>query len=295
MNTAIQLRNLVRSRRGLFTLPIILVVTLGLTAIDEELEQLRLNYAAFQSAVEDYRQQREHNGLEGVEAQDYAAYVAGLQRRVFEDCQAVIHSGSPYPDDLPCPVIVPQMTRSAEISTQAEQTPEEMIAALDAALEKGMGEYDERLLREQERVKAATPNENMDSGGGAGGGAGAGDGGSTGQSGDGGEAGGMNGDSADGDQNEGESGENESSGGESTGSQQGAEGTGGRPRGGPVDSSTGSGDEGRDSDQPEDIPDGSDDDVVARQLREAAEKETDPELKAKLWEEYRRYKRGTSG
>ena len=43
-----------------------------------------------------------------------------------------------------------------------------------------------------------------------------------------------------------------------------------------------------------DIPDGSDDDVVARQLREAAEKETDPELKAKLWEEYRRYKRGTT-
>ena len=35
-----------------------------------------------------------------------------------------------------------------------------------------------------------------------------------------------------------------------------------------------------------------DDDVVARQLREAAEAETDPELKAKLWEEYRRYKEG---
>ncbi len=33
-----------------------------------------------------------------------------------------------------------------------------------------------------------------------------------------------------------------------------------------------------------------DDDIVARQLREAAEKETDPELKRKLWEEYRRYK-----
>ncbi len=43
---------------------------------------------------------------------------------------------------------------------------------------------------------------------------------------------------------------------------------------------------------PDDIPDGSDDDVVARQLREAAEKETDPELKKKLWEEYRRYKAG---
>jgi hypothetical protein len=35
-----------------------------------------------------------------------------------------------------------------------------------------------------------------------------------------------------------------------------------------------------------------DDDIVARQLREAAEKESDPELKKKLWEEYQKYKRG---
>jgi len=35
-----------------------------------------------------------------------------------------------------------------------------------------------------------------------------------------------------------------------------------------------------------------DDDIVARQLREAAEKETDPEIKEKLWEEYRKYKEG---
>ena len=34
-----------------------------------------------------------------------------------------------------------------------------------------------------------------------------------------------------------------------------------------------------------------DDDIVARQLREAAEKETDPELKAKLWKEYEEYKK----
>jgi hypothetical protein len=36
-----------------------------------------------------------------------------------------------------------------------------------------------------------------------------------------------------------------------------------------------------------------DDDVVARQLREAAEQEKDPEVKEKLWEEYRKYKKGT--
>ncbi len=41
---------------------------------------------------------------------------------------------------------------------------------------------------------------------------------------------------------------------------------------------------------PADIPNGQDDDIVARQIREAAENETDPELRAKLWEEYKRYK-----
>ena len=40
---------------------------------------------------------------------------------------------------------------------------------------------------------------------------------------------------------------------------------------------------------PEDIPSGRDDDVVARQLREAAMTEPDPELREALWEEYRNY------
>jgi hypothetical protein len=39
------------------------------------------------------------------------------------------------------------------------------------------------------------------------------------------------------------------------------------------------------------IPDGNDDDVVARRLRKAAEQETDPELKDKLWKEYVEYKK----
>ncbi|MEX2468584.1 MAG: hypothetical protein WD396_02400, partial [Pseudohongiellaceae bacterium] len=40
---------------------------------------------------------------------------------------------------------------------------------------------------------------------------------------------------------------------------------------------------------PQDIPSGRDDDVVARQIREAAMSEPDPELREALWEEYRRY------
>ncbi len=46
-------------------------------------------------------------------------------------------------------------------------------------------------------------------------------------------------------------------------------------------------------DVPADIPDGRDDDIVARQLREAAMKEMDPELRERLWEEYRKYKQST--
>jgi hypothetical protein len=43
------------------------------------------------------------------------------------------------------------------------------------------------------------------------------------------------------------------------------------------------------------IPDGSDDDIVARRLRRAAEQETDPELKEKLWKEYVEYKKNGQG
>jgi hypothetical protein len=41
---------------------------------------------------------------------------------------------------------------------------------------------------------------------------------------------------------------------------------------------------------PKDIPSGNDDDVVARQLREAAMREPDPAVREKLWSEYRKYK-----
>jgi hypothetical protein len=46
---------------------------------------------------------------------------------------------------------------------------------------------------------------------------------------------------------------------------------------------------------PPDVGDGSDDDIVARQIRRAAEAERDPELRERLWDEYRKYKQGTKG
>ena len=40
---------------------------------------------------------------------------------------------------------------------------------------------------------------------------------------------------------------------------------------------------------PDDIPSGRDDDVVARQIRELAMSEPDPELREAIWDEYRKY------
>ena len=43
---------------------------------------------------------------------------------------------------------------------------------------------------------------------------------------------------------------------------------------------------------PEDIPSAQGDDIVAQQLREAAAAETNPGLREKLWDEYKKYKIG---
>lgn len=78
--------------------------------------------------------------------------------------------------------------------------------------------------------------------------------------------------------------------GTSSGSGSGVSGSG-DPAGPPQSGSAGgAGEEHPDDASDNDRPPADDDDIVARQLREAAERETDPELKKKLWEEYDRYK-----
>jgi hypothetical protein len=89
-----------------------------------------------------------------------------------------------------------------------------------------------------------------------------------------------------GEQGEGdERGEGDESGDQSQSSGEG----GGQPGGYQPGGAGGSEEEGGDQ-TPDDIPDGQDDDIVARQLRELAENETDPELQERLWEEYRKYR-----
>ncbi len=180
------------------------------------------------------------------------------------------------------------------------QTDAEKIAMLDAELGSSLSEFDEKLLREQKEIAEKSRSAST---GESGGDLERGDG----ASGNAGQAGNGQGKKTEGEAGaESEDGAGESAAG-STGqdgepTQQAGAGEQGEASGegaagdDQVASAGGASDAGRQAGKsatPPDIPDGKDDDIVARQLREAAENEQDPALREKLWEEYRKYKNRT--
>jgi hypothetical protein len=155
------------------------------------------------------------------------------------------------------------------------QTAGERQGKLEKKLDTSLTEFDELLLKERELLE-----ERREASGGGGGG------GAAGATGEEEYASGMPG----GQQTD--SSDQEYAGEDATG------GSPDTPPGEPVESAPGAPTRGEQAKSdnariPPDVGDGSDDDIVARQLREAAEKEEDPELREKLWDEYRAYKKGT--
>jgi hypothetical protein len=154
-------------------------------------------------------------------------------------------------------------------------TPEEHRDVLDGRLQVALSEFDEMLLgqqqdlEEKQRDDPVPGRESPATGGGASGGAKAGTDPRSGGREAGARGGGQGADT-------------------STGGSRDAGGLeGGEASTGGVEGQAGQGDQR----VPRDVGDGRDDDVVARQLREAAMKEDDPELREKLWDEYREYKK----
>ena len=251
--------------------------------------RVQASHAALQAAEGDYRQRRAVGGLSPGEAADYRSYIAQLRQRFFGAC-ADLATFSPhwFRFNTPCPPQVPNHGRPAAIDQAREQTPQERVTAHTRDLDAALGEFDELLLREQARVMAATPPPSASasaSGRASGSGAG-GEGEEGGQ-------GALAGRGAAGEA----SGENETAAVGAAGTDAGAVASAAGSGGGAVPpgraGSRGGGQQRSAQGAPPDMPDGSDDDVVARQLREAAQAEQDPELRARLWDEYRRYKRGT--
>ena len=150
---------------------------------------------------------------------------------------------------------------------------------MEAELDRELAEFDQLLLREQEILAQNRPAGASASGSNRGGGSGGSGGGSSGASGS-----GEGRDGAEGRTGGSRSGERGDEARSSESGSQSAE-SGGEVGGG-------SGEGGRSDRVPSDIPSGEDDDIVARQLREAAMNEDDPELRERLWDEYRAYKSG---
>jgi hypothetical protein len=170
------------------------------------------------------------------------------------------------------------------------QTEAERQAAANAAMDQSLGDFDEKLRKERERIAkdrdaqsasehgaSGDPNAPNSNAAGEGGGAGkpGGNDGDMRSSGGAPGAGGTPGAGGDQPGSQGGMKSNEKSG---AGGGGGTGGGGGKGGGGPGTT-------------PKNIPDGRDDDTIARQIREAAEKETDPELRDKLWKEYIEYKK----
>jgi hypothetical protein len=174
-------------------------------------------------------------------------------------------------------------TSSPPTELTSVETSEERKENLDRKLDSSLAEFDGLILKEQEILE-----QRREASAAAGGGAGAGTA----------EVGGGSG------------GEAESSVEEAAGGDEGKETAEARGSGGSKDDPVGeeaASEEGAPAEAengevessdisngriPPDVGDGSDDDIVARQLREAAMKEEDPELREKLWDEYRAYKFG---
>jgi len=158
-----------------------LFFTLAASAGEEGLlKRLQANHAALTAAQRDYQHQRERGALHDAEAADYADYLARLRERVNRDCLTLARLDIALLEDSPCLANMPRFVMPAPIDQSREQTDAERTATMDAELNTGLGEFDEMLLREQERVKAAAPR--ADAGGGmGGGGTGSGDAGGQGE------------------------------------------------------------------------------------------------------------------
>lgn len=244
-------------------------------------ESIRLLAQAREHALEEYTILLGQGNIEPAGRHDYQLFIGYLDSRIQSYCEELheLTGLSGFPD-LPCSFstgfseggTAPPLFPGAAAGTSDEQ-----LAVLDESLSAALGRFDDMLLKEQENIATHPPRQRESSPDATQkAGAEAGNGEKEGEKGD--ESGGKDGQESD--SREASSSTNEKGARSSEDSRQG-EGAG-----------DGAQEPVRSTSSHDDQLDASDDDVVARQLREAAEKETDPEVKKKLWEEYRKYKEG---
>ena len=256
-------------------------------------------------AVHDLAEIKQNAALEEKQQQDYEKFIIFLTVKIDEYCRQLrTEVGEAAVEDLPCPE--GNQAFGGAVQAGSIQTSEEQVAELESLLVDSLEQFDDKLLKEEERLAARQPKD-RETGYGYGTSQDQGSGGKTAGTG---QTSGQGSGSSQSTGSEGTAGQDsqdsetdgtraaQETGGSATGT--GEEGTAttgkgagsGEGAGPPVEEGGAEQSAGRSSQSGKVELETGDDDVVARQLREAAEKETDPELKKKLWEEYRKYKEG---
>ena len=265
------------------TLPVLLAVlacflvliSTAPAADETDINHLRRSVQALNQVREQASRELEREAAAGrisrQDQKDYRTFINYLGGRVEKYCRDLFHAGGPEAiAGLSCPDLHPGLP----VPGTAASTAGEQVNTLENILGRSLGDFDEMLLKEQDRL-ASRQSRQRESGGS----------GSTGSTGSGGQSGKNTGSST-----------GKNAGQEKRGKEDkklSRESTAGAAAGTAPASTENTAGEGQAAassraSNPENLS--VDDDIVARQLREAAEKETDPELKEKLWEEYRKYK-----
>ena len=229
--------------------------------IASELDQLKKSGNASSEAVQDY--------------EEYLARVRAMtaeNQRIVDRMETAYTRHSPS-DAGPVPAASGNPDRMFDPDIPEEQTEDE-VAALDRELNESLARFDDRLLKEMDAIRAGSAKKLKDLAQEAA------------------EAAkrlrdkGVDVDTS-GKQSSGETGTGKE--GPVAGRETEAAESGDETKTAARDGSSGGAKGARAQDR--DRTDYEDDDIVARQLREAAENETDPELKEKLWKEYEEYKK----
>ncbi len=292
--------------QGLLLSCVLLSAPHDVHAADQEVAaSLRGSIKALDSARQTALRDVESLPQESGDAADYRDFIVYLNTRIVAYCMQLAEQGDATAlEGLPCPagaagtdLVTPPSAAGEEVFSTAEtsrtetgpagtgvvdtRTQAEKTADLEGDLLTALGDFDEMLLKEEGKVAARVPSQREASV--------SGQPSATGSNG----ASGVTGETAAGEtgraggRETGTAGEDSAQGGvagqgDRSGAVSGTQSSAG-PGAGDMASSTYGVPGGT-------LPPPKDDDIVARQLREAAEKEPDPELKKKLWEEYWRYK-----
>jgi hypothetical protein len=244
-------------------------------------ENLRISEAT-EARIATELEKFEHSGTASPETlKEYEGYLARAHKMVVENRKIVKEMEAAYAKLAP-----PRRPASASTTTEKgdmtdpkipEEQQQEELASLKREFNASLAAFDEMLLEEWDEILANSAKKMRD------------------LSEELGEKEGQYGQEAEGGETpsgEGSSGAQEGTEDTGEGEMRSQEGTEAQETAGERGESESKGeDKGKTVTQKRPTYDGHDDDIVARQLREAAEKETDPELKAKLWKEYEDYKR----